>query len=127
MAIRGAKPTASVVKLVTGKRGRVPVSPEEPRPDGRPRAPTPLQGRPLALWRRFINKAWWLTEADSPKAWLWCHLQAEAEEDVAKMTAARIGQLRALGSELGFDPSSRTRLGAITPPKRDELDKYFDH
>jgi hypothetical protein len=84
----------------------------EPRPSGKPKPPVPLQGRPAALWRQFIAKAWWLAATDGPKAWLWCHLQAEAEEDPKAMTAARIGQLRYLGSELGFDPASRARLGA---------------
>jgi phage terminase small subunit len=36
------------------------------------------------------------------------------------MIAARIGQLRALGSELGLDPSSRTRLA--TGPELDPDD-----
>jgi hypothetical protein len=98
----------------------------EPTPKGRPKPPKPLQGRPLALWRRFITPAWWLSEFDAPKAWLWVHLQAEAEMDPAQMTAARIAQLRALGSELGFDPASRTRLGGDPRNPKDDLDwKYF--
>ena len=42
---------------------------------------------------------------------MWVYLQAEFEADPAMMTAARIAQLRALGSELGLDPSSRARAG----------------
>jgi phage terminase small subunit len=46
-------------------------------------------------------------------------MQAEAEENPRAMTAARIGQLRALGSELGMDPASRARLAPAKPPDDD--------
>lgn len=126
MAMKGRKPRATVVKRVMGNPGRRPLNNAEPVPDGKPSPPTPLHGRPLALWRRFVSRAWWLSAADSPKAWLWCHLHAEAEEGVAGMNAARIAQLRALGSELGFDPASRARLGGSKPqPGSDPADQFF--
>jgi len=125
MAISGRKPTPTVVKLVTGRRGRLGVNPAEPRPTGKPRPPVRLSGRPKVLWSRFIAKAWWLTEADSPKAWLWVHLQTEAEENLTEMNAARIAQLRALGSELGFDPASRARLAVGSPPAADPVARKF--
>jgi phage terminase small subunit len=85
-----------------------------------------MAGRPAALWRRFIVPAWWLTSSDAPKAWLWCELQAEAERSVAAMTAARLAQLRALGSELGFDPASRSRIDAGKKPGADPNSRFFD-
>lgn len=124
MAVRGTKPKATVIKLVTGNPGHRPLPTNEPMPAGRPSPPIKLTGRPLALWRRFVVRAWWLSDADSPKAWLWVQLQAEAEAGVATMTAARIGQLRSLGSELGFDPASRARMGT-PPPNRDAAESYF--
>ena len=132
MAVRGTKPTATVIKLVTGVR-KSRVARAEPQPKGRPVPPTPLTGRPLALWKRFISRAWWLSSADGPKAWLWCHLQHEAEVAFGPpladgtlpepMISARIGQLRTLGSELGMDPGSRARFG--TPPAA-KRDPFFD-
>ncbi|HEX2430729.1 MAG TPA: hypothetical protein VHK03_08205 [Aestuariivirgaceae bacterium] len=74
-----------------------------------------LTGQAQRLWQQFIAPAYWLTIADSPKAVMWCFLQAEFEAAPAKMIASRIAQVRALGSELGLDPSSRARLGASVP------------
>jgi phage terminase small subunit len=54
---------------------------------------------------------------------MWVCLHAEFERDPAGMIAARVAQLRALGSELGLDPSSRSRFGGSTPA---EKDPYFD-
>jgi hypothetical protein len=126
MATRGRKPTATVVKLVTARpiRGRDPAA--EPTPDGCPKPPARLTGRPRRLWRDFIARAWWLTRADSQKAFMWVHLAAEFEENPAGMLSARIAQLRALGSELGFDPAARARLGSDRKPSEaDPLERHF--
>lgn len=123
MATRGAKPKPTALRLVTGNPGKRPFNPLEPTPKGRPTPPVPMRGRPLALWRRYVSRAWWLTETDSHACWLWCQLAAEAEVDVAAMTAARIGQLRACASEIGFNPASRTRLAG--PPPSSGNSDYF--
>jgi hypothetical protein len=52
------------------------LNPREPKPGGRPVSPVRLFGRPRALWQRFVSKAWWLTGADSQKAFTWVHLAA---------------------------------------------------
>jgi hypothetical protein len=123
MAVRGRKPTPTAVRILKGNPGRRPLPSNEPTPEaGRCTPPRPLKGRPLALWRRYIGRAWWLTEFDAPKAWLFVHLQAEAENDIALMTAARISQLRGLGSELGLDPASRARMGS---PPVDKTNEWF--
>ena len=121
MAIRGTKPKAPALRLVTSGR-TVPES-TGPPPVNQCRPPVKMAGRPAALWRRYIAKAWFLGELDAPKAWLWCELQAEAEQSVGTMTAARLGQLRGLGSELGLDPSSRTRFPPA--PDTNDIDSYF--
>jgi hypothetical protein len=109
MAIRGRKPTATVLKLITGNPGDRPIPRNEPIPDGPVERPAKIRGVPLALWNQFIVRASWLTWADGPKAMIWCYLQAEFQKSPAKMVASRIAQLRALGSELGLDPASRAR------------------
>ena len=85
MAIRGAKPTATVVRLATGNPGKRPVPIGEPVPQGEIEKPAKLKGRPSLLWDQFIARAFWLTWADGPKAMMWCHLQAEFERSPAKM------------------------------------------
>ena len=72
--------------------------------------PKYLRGRAAALWGEVAALCWWLTATDSFKAGMWCALQAEFERGPAKMTAARINALRALGSELGLDPATRARM-----------------
>lgn len=97
-------------------------------PVGNAEKPEKLPKRQGELWDRFIARAFWLTWADGPKAMMWCHLQAEFEKSPGKMVSSRIGQLRALGSELGLDPASRARLGAKEPngEAKDPSAKYLD-
>lgn len=124
MAARGQKPKPTKLRLITGNPGKRALPVNEPLADGRPMPPAPLDGRAAALWAAYVQPAAWLAEADSPTAFMWCHLAAEFEADPGKMLAARIGQLRALASSLGFDPSSRARMG--TPAKsNDPADAYF--
>ena len=121
MAIRGQRPTADVIRLANGQK---PMTANAPQAAGRPRPPIPMKGRAAALWKRYVAPAYWLADADSPKAWLWCMLTAECEADPATFLSARISQLRSLGSELGMDPASRARMG--TPASApDPLDHYF--
>lgn len=74
----------------------------------------------------YIATAWWLSSHDAPKAHAWVAMHAEFERSPSKMTAARIAQLRVLGSELGFDPGARARLGGSSGKKpKKPNDKYF--
>jgi hypothetical protein len=125
MAIRGRKPKPTVLRLLTGNAGKRPLPPPDPLPAGSIERPDGLQGAAAALWDRFIARAWWLTWADGPKALMWCHLQAEFEADPAGMRSARITQLRALGSELGFDQAARTRMGIASPKPPSPADEYL--
>jgi phage terminase small subunit len=128
MATRGARPKPTQLHVVAGSyRGdRHAGRTGEPKPDGRPEKPKTLRGRASKLWDQFIARMDWLTWADTPKAQMWCHLQAEYERDPDRMIAARIGQLRNLGSELGFDPAGRARLGkGKSGEQEDPAAKYF--
>lgn len=137
MAVRGRKPKPDHLKLVTGNPGRRPLNgagvsgetagggelavredPLEP--------PKRLTKAQQALWDRFINTAWWLTDHDVPKAYVWVCLQAEYLKSPAKMIASRIAQLRVIGTELGLDPSARSRMGAGGKKKDDPTEEFFD-
>lgn len=128
MATKGRKQKPVALKLVTGNPGKRPLPGtegvevrEEPLVP-----PVSLNEAQQSLWDRYINKAWWLDDHDAPKAFMWCALEAEFELCPADMTASRIAQLRALGSELGFDPSSRARMAGSGGKQNDPADKYFD-
>ena len=126
MAISGRKPKPAHLKLVSGNPGDRPLQPQ--------RDPSGIEGGPVEkpaglkstsvagrLWDQYIARCHWLTWADSPKAMMWCHLQAEYQKAPTKMIASRIAQLRALGSELGLDVSSRDRMGVTIPTGRPQL------
>lgn len=127
MGIRGQKPTPNVVRLVTGRRGKLPPPSTGPaRRAGPLKPPAPLEGEAAELWAKFIRPAWWLEPADAPLAWTWCQVQAEAFADPKAFTAARLAQLRQLAGDLGLTPVSRARLGADAPPaEASELDEFF--
>lgn len=129
MAVRGARPTPTHLKLVTGNPGKRALPEGEPMPAGSPVRPAWLRGkRALALWDELARIAFWLTEADSYKLAAWCDRQADFEIATRRKawTAADRREHRSLGSELGLDPSSRARLGTEQrAPKKDAADKYF--
>ena len=130
---RGPKPKPTHIKLVTGNPGKRPLPQDEPQPRGplstRPRY---LKGRAAKLYDDILVVAWWLRDADTYKAGMWCVLQAEFEKSAKQMNAGRIAQLRTLASELGLDPASRARLGVVggkrgkeAQEKPKEKDPYF--
>lgn len=122
MAIRGRKPKATILRLVMGNAGKRPLPSSDPVPAGSVVRPDKLRGAVAKLWDENIARAWWLTWADSPKAFMWCHLQAEFQRGPKKMLSSRIAQLRALGSELGFDQAARTRMGLPAGPDKEQTD-----
>lgn len=134
MALRGVKPKPTeYLKLVGGDvtgRGEDPGANIEPEFDNGLEPPAKLTGRQLQLWNAYIRKAKWLTEFDIPRAYMWVYMHVEFERSPKKMVAGRIAQLRALGSELGLDPSSRARLGGeaakAKPKVQDIAETFFD-
>ncbi len=127
MAIRGRKPTATVLRLISGSHLKDrPPSADEPMPQGAAERPEKMPKAVAVLWDKWISRAFWLTWADSPKALIWCYLQAEFLKSHGKMLSARIAQLRALGSELGLDASSRRRMGGGSGgEKKDPAGRFF--
>ncbi len=129
MAIRGQRPTPTALRLVKGTpptRRRGAAVRAEPMPTGRPAPLTPLEGRPAALWASLIEPAYWLTAADGPLAYVLVHLLAEFADDPAAMNSARVAQIRAACSSLGFEPTARARLGTdARPTSADPVAHFF--
>jgi phage terminase small subunit len=128
MATRGARPKPTLLRVIQGNPGhrRIPLS--EPMPSGKPVPPHWLDGRTAELWHEVVAFAFWLTEADSYKLASWCDRQAEFERAREVWTAADRREHRSAGSELGFDPTSRARMGsAADPPSApdDPAGEYF--
>ena len=134
MAIRGVKPKPiEYLKLIganTEGKAPDPAVTVESTYDNGLEPPRKIAGRQLQLWNQFVRKAPWLTEFDAPRAYMWVFLHTEFERKPTKMVAGRLAQLRALGSELGLDPTSRARLGgeaAKAKPKTvDIAETFFD-
>lgn len=124
MAIAGNRPMPTALRLVKGLPSKKHNTQTEPMPGGRPKPLTKLEGRPLVHWRKLIVPAFWLTASDGPLAFVLVHLLSEFEANPTGMQASKVSQIRAACSSLGFDPSSRARLGT-TPPVKNDLDSYF--
>lgn len=133
MGIGGARPTPIDLRLLTGRttKGKIPKESKERGAAGvRVRKeplipPARLTARQKKLWERYIDTAWWLTEHDTTKAYGWVTLQAQFNADPTSFNAAQFGQLRMAGSELGFDPLARARLGLDGKNTVDPDDEFF--
>jgi phage terminase small subunit len=112
---RGRKPKPFGLRVIDGNAGRRPLPPEGPKLDGKPVVPKWLKGRGAEIWCDVLAFATWLTVADSYKLASWCDRQAEFERSRRKWSAADRREHRAAGSELGLDPSSRTRMPNRSP------------
>lgn len=125
MAIVGRKPKPPGLKMVQGNPGRRPLPEADiDMREGALAPPAELSDRQKALWSRYIDTAWWLEDYDAPKAYIWVCLQIQFQDDPEGLSAARIANLRAVGSELGLDPSARARMSG---PKggEDPTDEFF--
>ena len=118
--MKGRKPKPVALRAMLGNPGKRPLPAPDPLPGGSVERPPKLNKAVGTLWDRFIARAYWLTWADGPKALMWCHLQAEYQKSPTEMIASRIAQLRALGSELGFDQAARVRMGVSGDPSADK-------
>ena len=114
MALRGRKPKPAALKLILNNPGRRPLPDASPQEAAGPLLrPRHLKGRALEIWSEVAAAAWWLSGLDSFKLHMFCCLRSELERGASAMSSARLGQLRGVASELGFDPSSRARIGVL--------------
>src|SRR6478736_4073907 len=113
MAVAGNRPQSTKVLIARGKIAPGDVSKEEPVPKG-PVEKLPGMNEAMDdMWEEQIAPLFWLTSADSYKAYMWVTLAVRFRKRRGVISSALIGQLRALGSELGMDPAARRRLGEI--------------
>jgi hypothetical protein len=134
MAVRGTKPKPAALRLVTGNPGKRDIpgdkGKEIPEFNVREEPLKPLKKlnkSQKALWDRFIDTAWWLSDHDVPKAYMWVCLQTEYLKAPVDMIASRIAQLRIIETELGLDASARARMGIADGKKKtDPTEKFFD-
>lgn len=132
MAETGRKPKPSFLKVISGNPGKRPIRREMSSAvleamDNGLEAPAGCSTRQLELWNSYVRKAPWLTCLDVPRAFMWVCLHSLFQAAPDEMSAGKISQLRALGSELGLDPASRSRLGAgLDDGKaKDPASQYF--
>lgn len=130
MATRGAKPKPVKLRLVDGthttaRHGKIADAKEKAdeavNSFGPLKKPTYLKGQPAAAWKEFIAPAAWLDGSRAPAAILFCELWAEFRMRPIMFPAARIGQMRALMSELGLTDERNRGEG----DGKEEEDEFF--
>ena len=130
----GRKPKSLALKLLTGNPGKGRLNYDEPKPD-------PLDGiPPCPKWLKRDAKREWqaqisylcnnrvLGKNEISMLASYCYLQGEFIKEAKAgriMIAAMIGQMRALASELGIGPSSRSRIKAGNAPEEQESKRFF--
>ena len=114
-ALRKARGLSEISKIPDENR---------PEPFGACECPETFDDDLKFIWRRYVDRCYWLTTVDETKAIVWCILRREFLADPAKMIAARIRELRMLGGELGMDPDSRTRINTGGKKPQGQFDKF---
>ncbi len=122
----GVKPTPPHLKGIKG--GKKSDGTEPPKIEKRTeplKPPKRLLKAQQELWDRYIDPAWWLTEADTLLAYAFVCLQAEFLKKPADMATARITEMRRMMSELHLTSAEQARLG-VTPAAKDPAEAFFD-
>lgn len=133
MATRGTKPRPHHLRLASDNKGKPfpaptvdPAQQVPPDFDNGLKPPRKLAKRQQELWNQFIRSAPWLTKFDIPLCFMWVVLQAKFEKKPDDTAKYAITQLRTLTTELGFEPSARTRMAIKADDSKSKASKYFD-
>ena len=152
MVVRGAKPKPTRLKVLAGTQRADRGNANEPTPEARvPRCPAHLSDEAKREWRRIskdLDGLGLLTRIDRAALALYCEAWGrwvEAEEALRKFGTVMkapsgfpmqspylaiankaMEQIRALLTEFGMSPSSRTRVHANPPPEDDELTRWME-
>ncbi len=151
MAVRGRKPKPTRLKVLEGNPGKRPLNRNEPKPKvGIPRCPEHLSDEAKREWRRVsgsLAEMGLLSRIDRAALAAYCQAWGrwvEAEEALRKygvmikspsgfpmqspylaIANKAMEQMRAMLTEFGMSPSSRTRVHADPNLTRDPTDAYF--
>lgn len=136
----------------TARKDRM--NPDEPKLDGKLPTTPPEWLAPMAKrhYRKLAGILWWLTDADADKLALYCQAYARYREYTKLLGSLDLDHevfkewevkdvvlilnslpirlrdaetaMRGLGSELGMDPVSRTRIHAKKPGEVDTFDQW---
>ena len=80
--------------------------------------PQHLSADPRRCWAEFVSEgAQWLTGADRSRLQVASVLMSEFETNPTGMLGVKIAQLRGILNDLGFSPTSRTRINAPRPTR----------
>jgi hypothetical protein len=131
MASRGAKPKPAHLRIVDGthrntRHGDAAQAKQTVEQAvasfGELRRPKHLKSHALDAWKKYIEPAGWLDGSREPAAILFCELWQEFRFAPVSFPASKVGQLRALMSELGLT-DERNRV--LDESKKDK-DEFFD-
>jgi len=90
----------------------------------------PYMARARALWDATapaLIQLRCLNPMTAPTFCVWCVLMAQFEDDLDDFPAAKMAQLRALGSSYGMDAVAFEKLcGNRKPEEEDPADRYFE-
>jgi P27 family predicted phage terminase small subunit len=150
MAPRGKKPLPSNVHQLHGNPGKRPLNDREPSPPiGRPRMPKDFDAVAQREWKRqapVLRELGILTKIDHAMFEAYCQTYADwikytelaQKTPLVKTPSGRIRispymeladralkNLRAIATEFGLTPSSRSRIKAEPPENEDELEKFL--
>lgn len=151
--MRGRKPKPSYMRVLSGNAGKRPINDDEPLPPGKLEELAPperLTDEQKQIWRETVAKAppGLLRHLDTDVFEQWVvhtHTFRKAAEQVARLGPLLKGRdggapyqnpflsimnrqskdMRALAAELGFTPSSRSRV-KIDPTKPGQGDPFAD-
>jgi len=132
----GRKPKPTALKELEGTARPDRANPNEPKPKpGTPSMPDYWIGPKFAEarreWRRVIRDSapGMLTKADRSMLELYCQLMAGARKSLERGILPRpamITQIRALASEFGLMPSSRSRMSVPAPKEEDPFMEWLN-
>jgi hypothetical protein len=115
LAKKGRKPKAAIKRQIEGNRGHSAIPDEgllngfeSDNPEGGLEPPIKLKAREKKLWDEVVRFTPWLKDKDRHIAMQWLRMAIKVEDDQLKPSQVR--EFRMIGSQLGFDPGSRTSM-----------------
>jgi hypothetical protein len=128
MAIRGAKPKPSLLRIVDGTNRTTRHGSESEVRElaatgegfGPLKMPSGLKAKERAAWKRYVAPAGWLDASKETAAIAFVRLWVEFDEAPRMFNSARHGQLRAYMSELGLTDERNRK-----PVETKQADEFF--